>query len=679
MDLKKPDRSTLKSYFVRNALPTASHFADLIESQINQRDDGIAKPAGEPLSLQAEGDDTSQKKTLNFYASFSDPNPAWTLSLNPRADPTNAKSARPGWSIGDAEGRSRLFIDKNTGNVGIGTAEPGDATLRVAGSLKAASNASGEREIAMEAPAGGNHRGSGTQGATGLVYRALKNPLAGEPIFQVRSEQQAVRFFVEHDGWTGSQHNSAWFGGTRINYFAGNVGIGVAEPLSKLEVFGAVNISNGMRAAIGRMAAGSLTVGGTNANYGGGKGWDKNNNVAALLLETASNTEIAVHDASTRLASLMYYEGDTANRITIGRDMGSGGPIGRVVVASDLEVAGAVYARSSHPMWHRMYPSEPLVYQSIFDAQKDGKIRKIGSPSYSDDSYYAPGVRDWYGRNIIAYGGNSEADGHGAEVSIPDGYETVWVRVLGDRYAVFRASYTDGAKEDLGFWAGGYRSSNGYCPDGSLSDGFNDATHELEDKAKIRVELHQWVPIPVPRSGKLALVSKPGTNWAFWLSGLAFSRNPWKHATQHAVVYHWKLNGSAQMRWAGYDWNQDVIAEFTGGTDWEVVVPVVPSKRDKLLFLVEHNNTWNGAAHAGITVWGHAIERFLSTYDNPFARHWNGKPYQRYLAARIPAGLVGDNRYLRVRIDMRNRNTAHGTGLHFREIGTHDLELPPAG
>jgi hypothetical protein len=40
------------------------------------------------------------------------------------------------------------------------------------------------------------------------------------------------------------------------------------------------------------------------------------------MLECLNNTEIAVHDHGQRLASLMYYEGDTINRITIGRNMG---------------------------------------------------------------------------------------------------------------------------------------------------------------------------------------------------------------------------------------------------------------------------------------------------------------------------------------------------------------------
>jgi len=55
-------------------------------------------------------------------------------------------------------------------------------------------------------------------------------------------------------------------------------------------------------------------------NYGGGSNWSSN--TAGLLLECENNTEIAVHDAGHRIASLMYFEGGGTNKITIGRSMG---------------------------------------------------------------------------------------------------------------------------------------------------------------------------------------------------------------------------------------------------------------------------------------------------------------------------------------------------------------------
>ena len=40
----KTSRTTLKTYFKKNAIPKESDFAELIDAAINQGDDGIAKP-----------------------------------------------------------------------------------------------------------------------------------------------------------------------------------------------------------------------------------------------------------------------------------------------------------------------------------------------------------------------------------------------------------------------------------------------------------------------------------------------------------------------------------------------------------------------------------------------------------------------------------------------------------
>lgn len=234
MDINKKNRSDLKSYFVKNSVPTESNFADLIDAGFNQKDDGIVKLPGDPLSIEAAGDVAGLLKVINLYAKFQDNNPAWSLQLNPRTDPNAAATAKAGLGVVDGSGATRLFIDKATGNLGIGTLAP---------------------------PAG-------------------------------------------------------------------------------LTVIGTANISNGngWANANGKMASGSLTLGGITANYGGGSNWTAN--TAALLLETLANTEIAVNDANTRVASLMYYEGDAANRITIGRDMGWG--VTPVTIANNLIVKGVM-------------------------------------------------------------------------------------------------------------------------------------------------------------------------------------------------------------------------------------------------------------------------------------------------------------------------------------------------
>ena len=71
----------------------------------------------------------------------------------------------------------------------------------------------------------------------------------------------------------------------------------------------------------GYMTSGSLTIGDTAKDYGGGSGW--NGATAGLLMECADKTEIAVHDSALRIASPMYYSGPY-NIIHQGRDMGWG-------------------------------------------------------------------------------------------------------------------------------------------------------------------------------------------------------------------------------------------------------------------------------------------------------------------------------------------------------------------
>ena len=112
MQIDKGNRTELKQYFAKNAIPTDSNFADLIDGMLNQRDDGIVKLPNDPLSIEAAGDDISQKKAIHFYTSFRDPDPTWVLSLNPRQNPADATTAKAGLSISDKAGNSRRGIQR---------------------------------------------------------------------------------------------------------------------------------------------------------------------------------------------------------------------------------------------------------------------------------------------------------------------------------------------------------------------------------------------------------------------------------------------------------------------------------------------------------------------------------------------------------------------------------------
>jgi len=132
MAINSKSRKELKSYFVKNAIPTEGNFAELIDAPLNQADDGVFKLPGEPLSVVAAPGE--QKRTLRLYASYPAANPDWLISLAPAQDPGNPATVRPGFGIADGAGNTRLFIDPS-GNLGVGTNTP-SARLDVVGTLR---------------------------------------------------------------------------------------------------------------------------------------------------------------------------------------------------------------------------------------------------------------------------------------------------------------------------------------------------------------------------------------------------------------------------------------------------------------------------------------------------------------------------------------------------------------
>ncbi len=136
----KKTRADLRSYFQTNKIPTEQNFSDFISSVLNAKDDGIIKPMGDPLSIQASGQD--YKPVLNLYEAFSDAKPSWGICLNPA---TGVKGLAIGTGAdGISSGVTRLFIHGTTGNLGIGTISPSQklevsGNAVVTGSLSVAS------------------------------------------------------------------------------------------------------------------------------------------------------------------------------------------------------------------------------------------------------------------------------------------------------------------------------------------------------------------------------------------------------------------------------------------------------------------------------------------------------------------------------------------------------------
>ena len=144
-------RQLLKTYFAENCIPTESNFYDLIDGMLNQADDGIFKPSGNPLCIVANGDATTTQKALNFYTgspSDAGVNPAWMLQLNPRSNQNSPSTAKPGFSISDGTGNSCLFIDPAHNYIGIGTITP-STTLDINGGVNVTGSATFDNTVTL--------------------------------------------------------------------------------------------------------------------------------------------------------------------------------------------------------------------------------------------------------------------------------------------------------------------------------------------------------------------------------------------------------------------------------------------------------------------------------------------------------------------------------------------------
>lgn len=240
MDINKRSRAELKQYFVKNAIPTEKQFADLIDGLMSLKDDGITKLAGNPLCIEASGDDTSQKKILHLYNSFSDTDPTWVLSLNPRQDPSKPDTAKAGLNISDSAGNSRLFIDKTSGNVGIGTISP-TVKLDVAGTVRAnrftSDNALALNDYTTVNPSSNVYLYSPPNDRDAWIYLDSAGTFSNWGIYHRQIDSSVNGLPSNAIGFVGASRLQAYINlGDGSAYHANRLGIGTTDPQGMLDV-----------------------------------------------------------------------------------------------------------------------------------------------------------------------------------------------------------------------------------------------------------------------------------------------------------------------------------------------------------------------------------------------------------------------------------------------------------
>jgi hypothetical protein len=207
----------------------------------------------------------------------------------------------------------------------------------------------------------------------------------------------------------------------------------------------------------GYMAPGSLSIGGPGQSYGGGTGW--NANTAGLLLETQANTEIAVHDHGHRVASMIQYQGDATNTMTLGRDMGWGPT--KVRVESDVALNGSIQMERGDPgaMIERKYGNNqgdrygvgqfPAGTHRVYAAQAFGPATVNLSMAKSDGGF----------NDVLTVDNNSHVAVNGKLTLKKGDTNWNWLRVEGNHGD---NAYLGSDGTNRGIWADGARDFSIY-------------------------------------------------------------------------------------------------------------------------------------------------------------------------------------------------------------------------
>jgi hypothetical protein len=329
----------------------------------------------------------------------------------------------------------------------------------------------------------------------------------------------------------------------------------------------------------------------------------------------------------------------------------------------------------SNPINNYMYLPNQCTIWSDLKPHINNEITVIG-----DSFDMAYDTNKWNRKNIYGMIGRTQKqpNGTGIQIVVPQppagsnyDYNVLWIQTINDRWANFKV-YNNNPYKTFGKYFTGIRKLNNISPNG--------ATHNES------WNLFEWYPVPIQLNADRKIMisnfsSIDGKDTLF--SGFAFSTNPWNHLRVSAISIHYQTNKDPESDidrsnpaiLLHSEWNNEALARFVDNTSPSFQIPFVNSGKDKVFYVVEHNNSWGpGVVQSYILNKDYTsytpLGGLFTTFDNPFSRHFNSKIYQRYYGVIIPANLLPTTNFLTIKLDIPLDNAA---GLHFREVGTHDF------
>jgi microcystin-dependent protein len=272
--IQKRTRNELYNKFRQGAIPSGADFADFIRSELNLLDDGVDTPDDpkDPICLKGHGEDDS-------FLDLADAEGLKRWRISGR----NEEKTEEGLNI-KADEKSKLYLDRDTGNVGVGTDKP-SAKLHIiqtgADDVVRIEDESSDTTPFVITSDGqvGIGVGSGDERPQAKLHISYNE--SGDVLRVDDTSNDTTPFIIDQNG---------------------NVGIGCAEPQAKLTIMGGgVSIGNNTKqpGSNSLYVEGNLEVAGAVVVNGGSGGIEINGPLTAKTekLTLKDNVEIVAGDS----------------------------------------------------------------------------------------------------------------------------------------------------------------------------------------------------------------------------------------------------------------------------------------------------------------------------------------------------------------------------------------------